>query len=507
MATLTAFDMVKLRDEIPIERIQWDRLQACNDSIGALPLVMKHKDKINWSIVSSRADAVYFFEEHIDCLDWSSVSWNKAALHFLKRHPTRVHLDMLCILLKAPQLYHVTEKEQLDILSVIDECLKPHNLFRNPNIEKYGPGVNMIGSACDWKTISRIPAAIPLLKKYIYHVHWSSLGFNPNAKELLDYIQCVPTMDMDKQNVSDLYLLCSGPYSAPLIRANIEHFKDESFWIDIAKNNADMDFLEEHMDKLDWMKLSENKHAMPLFEKYPERLNWNCISANPECIPFIEKHLCKVGTTDSKVGTTDSKVKWAHLSMNKNAVHILEQNIGKIRWDLFSEHPEFIPFLLRHPETIKKYRLYDYIDWEKLSSMPSAIPLLEQYLKYVDWAEVSYHESMFPFLLKHPERIEWAQLSRNSAAISLLEENLDKIDWISLSYNKNAWPILSKHLAKVDWSNLSTNPVIFTYDYDKIKERCAVFKEELFEVVFHPRNYDTFASLGFEEFNSDVYDA
>ena len=74
----------------------------------------------------------------------------------------------------------------------------------------------------------------------------------------------------------------------------------------------------------------------------------------------------------------------------------------------------------------------------------------------------------------------------NKNAINLLEQNQDKINWMMLSYNKNAMHILEKNKHKIDLNVLCHNPSIFTYDYQKMKNNCNIFKEELIAYVFHP---------------------
>jgi hypothetical protein len=47
---------------------------------------------------------------------------------------------------------------------------------------------------------------------------------------------------------------------------------------------------------------------------------------------------------------------------------------------------------------------------------------------------------------------------------------------------------------------LSPNPAIFTYDYDKIKEHCLIFKEDIMKNRFHPRNIPKFRDWGIDGF-------
>ena len=86
------------------------------------------------------------------------------------------------------------------------------------------------------------------------------------------------------------------------------------------------------------------------------------------------------------------------------------------------------------------------------------------------------------------DKLHWRALSKNPAAIHLLEANPDKIDWSLLSSNPAAIHLLKANQDKIDWWVLSSNPAIFQYDYDAMRKRCGVFKEDLIKNRFHPRN-------------------
>jgi choline kinase len=48
---------------------------------------------------------------------------------------------------------------------------------------------------------------------------------------------------------------------------------------------------------------------------------------------------------------------------------------------------------------------------------------------------------------------------------------------------------LEKNLHKLNkecWGILSRNPSIFELDYEALKKRCAIYKEELMQKVYHP---------------------
>ena len=46
--------------------------------------------------------------------------------------------------------------------------------------------------------------------------------------------------------------------------------------------------------------------------------------------------------------------------------------------------------------------------------------------------------------------------------------------------------ILEKNQDKICWDRFSTNPAIFELDYQALKSRCAIYKEELIQEALNP---------------------
>ena len=100
------------------------------------------------------------------------------------------------------------------------------------------------------------------------------------------------------------------------------------------------------------------------------------------------------------------------------------------------------------------------------------------------------------------DKVYWDRLSSNPNAIYILEKNLDKVNWYALSRNPNAIHILEKNLDKVHWYGLSRNPNIFEYDYKEIKNALYnenEFVEELMMNRFHPSNMNKWYGWGFDD--------
>ena len=80
--------------------------------------------------------------------------------------------------------------------------------------------------------------------------------------------------------------------------------------------------------------------------------------------------------------------------------------------------------------------------------------------------------------------------------------DIDEISWAFLSINPNAIELLKENQNKIDWFQFSKNPNIFTYDYEKMKEKMknSGIVEELMSVIFHPKNMKKWIHWGFDEF-------
>ena len=106
-------------------------------------------------------------------------------------------------------------------------------------------------------------------------------------------------------------------------------------------------------------------------------------------------------------------------------------------------------------------------------------------LKLHDWVDIN--------------KLDFTALSFNPNAIELLKENRDKINCFLLSLNENAMSLLNKNQDKIDWYNFSSNPIIFTYDYIKMKENFKNIRKEINANIFNSKNIEKWNELGFSE--------
>ena len=99
-------------------------------------------------------------------------------------------------------------------------------------------------------------------------------------------------------------------------------------------------------------------------------------------------------------------------------------------------------------------------------------------------------------LENNPDKINWDRLSGNPNAIHLLKKNLNKINWICLSENSNAIHLLENNLDKTNLYWLCGNPSIFEIDYNLLRERCSIYKEEFIQVAMHPSRIERYLNQG-----------
>ena len=73
------------------------------------------------------------------------------------------------------------------------------------------------------------------------------------------------------------------------------------------------------------MLLSINPNAISLLEQNPDKINWIFLSKNPNAISLLEQN--------------PDKIYWNRLSENISAIHLLEKNQDKINWNFISINP------------------------------------------------------------------------------------------------------------------------------------------------------------------------
>jgi hypothetical protein len=236
------------------------------------------------------------------------------------------------------------------------------------------------------------------------------------------------------------------------------YFRNPLFWVQHTQTLSVDNYL--YMDKL------ARYGSWPLVQQHISKLSWLMVSINPNAISILEKKL-------DEISWNMSFIEQAFLSSNPGAVHLLEKRLDKIDWATFSANPCAIDVLEKNPEKIC---------WSMFSfnSHPRAIALLE----------------------KNLDKIDWMKLSSNPSAISILEKHTDKIYWPTLSSNANAIDILERNVEKIDWKELSLNTNLFTYDYSQMRENMhsSHLAEEIIQKALCPKRLNAIC----QQYNLDL---
>jgi hypothetical protein len=167
----------------------------------------------------------------------------------------------------------------------------------------------------------------------------------------------------------------------------------------------------------------------------------------------------------------DDVINWKYLSQNPRAIHLLRENPTKINFEKAKynkaaiELPNFnysYYLLFQNTECyLEEINIFDEIERKeikdnliKMQSLPS-----NQYA--ILWHNIALE-------LQVPTRF----------TDRFLEE---------LSKNPDDIEMLKKYPNKIDKKSIWSNPMIFTYDYDKIKIIFADLNKEYYAAFYHPK--------------------
>jgi hypothetical protein len=84
--------LLKLRDWIPLDKLDWKRLSS---NPAAIHLLEKNMSKVNWIWLSRNPAAIHLLEKNLNKVDWWWLSSNPAAIHLLEKNLSKVDWGML----------------------------------------------------------------------------------------------------------------------------------------------------------------------------------------------------------------------------------------------------------------------------------------------------------------------------------------------------------------------------------------------------------------------------
>jgi hypothetical protein len=297
-------------------------------------------------------------------------------------------------------------------------------------------------------------------------------------------------------------------------------------WWQLLVESESIYFIEKHIYLIDSEEkkrlLSRNSFAVDILRKYPDKISWNDIVTNKKAIHVIEENL------DLCIKSLNWKGK-IDLLNHPDFTYIIEKHTDKILDNMIclnclpiiasNKNIVYIDlldkYLLKYPNKIP-IPTCNYF-WDGLANNPIAIHIIKKYLHHLpnsSWQSLASNPNAISIIEENLDKLKelgWNNLSNNPNAIPILKKNLDKINWYKLCNNKNAIEILEECPEKIlcysfiDYKNFSINAPIFELDYDAIKKRCDIYKEELIETALHPSRIEKYFQQGISIGELDNY--
>ena len=218
---------------------------------------------------------------------------------------------------------------------------------------------------------------------------------------------------------------------------------------------------------INFVPLSLNPNAIDLLEENPDKINWDKLSSNPNATNILWKNL--------------DKINYTCLSANPSGICILEKFPDKINWSVLSKNPHAIHLLKKN---------LDKVDWMKLSENPNAIHLLKDNLDKVDWMKLSENPNAIEILEENFDKINWNYLCKNPKAIGLIKKNPEKINWRYLGSNPNAVNLINQKISEQGIENI----LVSTQDINQICWYDLIINTNPLVIKLVKDNYETILS-------------
>ncbi len=336
----------------------------------------------------------------------------------------------------------------------------------------------------NWESLSKNESAIYLLEKNQDKIVWNELGKNRSAITLLK-------KRIEYENKKNSIMMYVGFIIIFLnFFTNIETYLIDimlitylyNFYIHTWKNKCFST-----SSRSFCVSLNLNPSALKLLEEYPNKIMWNILSRNPSAIDLLEKNENKINLEMMCLNHGAKRI-FDNLLLSEEKLKRMMDKMRLCDWYYLSYNPSAISILERYPDKIR---------WSGLSKNPSAIHILEKNLEKIDWFELAINPLGMDLLEKNLDKLKECRIDflySNPSAMKIIEKIEEKhsesIDWGSLSSNVNAMDLLKKNQDNIYWRTFSGNPSIFELDYDFLKRRMNIIREELMTKTWSPSRYE-----------------
>ena len=160
--------MLKLRDWIDINKLDWDGLSL---NSNAIELLKENKNKIHWWFLSGNPNSIELLKENKNKISWPCLSQNPNAIELLKENLDKIDWGWLS-----------SNPNAIELLKENQDKINWDNFSRNPSIMTYNYEI--------LKYDMKQSGIAEELMAYIFHPKnmnkWNDWGFT-EFQEIIDF--------------------------------------------------------------------------------------------------------------------------------------------------------------------------------------------------------------------------------------------------------------------------------------------------------------------------------
>lgn len=443
-----------------------------------------HEDVIDWIWFSKQPHFIDIIEQYLDYyVCWTTLSSNPNAIHIIKMELERVNY---CWTNTGNRIDKYWLASNPNAIPIIDELLESDK----SDFKKL-----VYHDEIFWYILSSNPNAYLILKKNIKKINWEILAINTNITFILSNLFNETSNDIE---------------GIPIIKDNevfikgISLIKDKQLFIkELASNSNAIGLYEKNVKEICGInffqqhkyELSQNLNAISIIKKNKNAIDWECLSSNSNAIDFINDKIkieldeeynrpykkIRTNYNDSLENKSFKNIDWDKLSGNTKAIDILKKAKDKINWNKFSENPKAINILKQN---------LDKVSWYDLSLNPNAIEMFD----HINLENLR-KEKLIDYLVK-------IKYINKSVSNNYTVECDDYSDF--MKDFDDYFPETENIKIKIPRLKGNYLNNIFKVDYKFLKYRMdSTIKEELMQVMFHPKNIDKFKYWGIDDYDYD----
>jgi hypothetical protein len=355
-----------------------------------------------WEALSENPhdESIKILGNNLDKIHWSGLckNTNSKVIKLLKKNSDKINWGAL-----------LTQNKNSDIIKALFKYIPKHIIRVYSYMNNILPIIEENLDVVDWTLLSENSGALHILENNLDKIVIGRLIFNknPDAMKLIEKL----LHKLDKDNWIGL---SGNPNAISIIEKNLDKI---THWYNLSQNPNAIHILEANIDKINWTGLSQNPNAYHILEANIDRICWGSIgrNSNPIILELVEKNIDKI---------PDSYGWWYYVSMNPNAIKILERNKDKVNWETLSTNPNALHLLENNIKNIVYHTL-------KHNNNPNAINIIINNMTIIENL-INHNEPHYDY-----ENEEYIYKYEDAMSMLYSNERLFELDYITMTKIRN----------------------------------------------------------------------